>query len=120
MSTAIEWVLELDIQDGKADDVLPLVEEMSKATQADEAGALTYEYFLNADKSRCTVLERYADSNAVMAHMGNFGAKFAERFLATFAPVRFTVYGPANDEVRAALAGFGATHEDRIAGFSRG
>ena len=30
----------------------------------------------------CTVLERYADSAAAMVHMGNFGEKFAPRFLA--------------------------------------
>lgn len=119
MSTAIEWVLEMDIQAGQTDYVLPLVAEMAKATQADEPGALTYEYYLNADKTRCTVLERYADNAAVMVHLGNFGTKFAERFMATFAPVTFTVYGPANEEVRAALAGIGATHQDFIAGFSR-
>ncbi len=119
MSTAIEWVLEMEIQVGQADAVLLLVTEMAKATQADEPGALTYEYYLNADKTRCTVLERYADNAAVMVHLGNFGAKFADRFMAAFAPVSFTVYGPANEEVRNALAGLGATHQDLIAGFSR-
>ena len=109
----------MQIQDGQADAVQPLVDEMVAATKADEPGALHYEYFLNADRTRCTVLERYADNAAVMTHLANFGAKFAPRFLTAFAPLRFTVYGPANDEVRAALAGFGAAHEDRISGFSR-
>ena len=119
MSDVIEWVLEMQIQDGQAGNVQPLVDEMVAATKADEPGALHYEYFLNADRTRCTVLERYADNAAVMVHLANFGAKFAPRFLAAFAPVRFTVYGPADATVRAALAGFGATHEDRISGFHR-
>lgn len=119
MSDVIEWVLEMDIQPGQAENVQPLVDEMVKATEADEPGALHYEYHLNADKTRCTVLERYADNTAVMVHLGNFGTKFADRFLTAFVPVRFTVYGPANAEVRAALAGFGATHEERISGFHR-
>jgi len=119
MSDVIEWVLEMRVQDGQADSVQPLLDEMVGATQADEPGALHYEYFMPEDRSTCTVLERYSDNAAVMAHLGNFGAKFADRFLTAFAPIRFTVYGPANDEVRAALVGFGATHQERVAGFHR-
>ncbi len=119
MSDIIEWVLEMRVQDGQADKVQPLLDEMVAATKADEPGALHYEYYMPADKSTCTVLERYSDNAAVMTHLGNFGAKFADRFLAAFAPERFVVYGPANDEVMGALAGFGATQQDRVAGFTR-
>ncbi len=119
MSNIIEWILELAVQDGQSDAVLPLIEEVAAATKADEPGAIHYEYFRNEERTACTVLERYADNDAVMVHMGNFGAKFAERFLTCFAPVRFTVYGPANDTVRAALAGFGAVHLERVTGFHR-
>lgn len=119
MSDIIEWVLEMRVQDGQGENVQPLLDEMVAATQADEPGALHYEYYMPEDRSTCTVLERYADNAAVMAHLGNFGAKFADRFLTAFAPERFTVYGPANDEVRAVLAGFGATHQGMVAGFSR-
>ena len=119
MSDIIEWVLEMDVQEGQADNVQPLIDEMVAATQADEPGALHYEYYRSADRSRVTVIERYIDNEAAMIHLGNFGAKFADRFLAAFAPVRFTVYGPASEELRAAVAGLGATHEDLAAGFHR-
>jgi quinol monooxygenase YgiN len=119
MSDIIEWVLEMRVQDGQADMVQPLLDEMVAATQADEPGALHYEYYMPDDRSTCTVLERYADNDAVMAHLGNFGAKFADRFLTAFAPERFTVYGPANETVRAGLAAFGATHQKMVAGFHR-
>lgn len=119
MSDNIEWVLEMDIQEGHAEDVTPLVSEMVNATRAQEPGALVYEYYINTDKSRCTVIERYADNDAVMTHLDNFGAHFAERFFAVFAPVRFSVYGPANEEVRSTLGNMGATFDDRIVGFSR-
>jgi quinol monooxygenase YgiN len=119
MSAIIEWVLEMSINPGQMPNVQPLLDEMVAATLADEPGALHYEYYMNADHTRCTVLERYADSAAVMTHLGNFGAKFAERFLAAFTPVRFAVYGPADGTVRAALADFGATHASMIAGFHR-
>jgi quinol monooxygenase YgiN len=119
MSDIIEWVLEMRVQDGQADHVQPLLDEMVKATRADEPGALHYEYYMPEDRSTCTVLERYADNAAVMAHLANFGEKFAPRFLAAFTPERFVVYGPASDEVRTALAGFGATHQQMVAGFHR-
>lgn len=119
MSDIIEWVLEMRVQDGQADMVQPLLDEMVAATQADEPGALHYEYYMPEDRSTCTVLERYADNDAVMLHLGNFGAKFADRFLTAFTPERFTVFGPANETVRAALAGFGATHQKMVSGFHR-
>lgn len=119
MSDIIEWILEMDILPEEAGTMQSLVDEMVAATQTDEPNALTYEYYVNADRTTCTVIERYADNDAVLQHLGNFGAKFADRFLKTFAPVNFVVYGPANDQVRTALADFGATYSDRIAGFSR-
>lgn len=119
MSEVIEWVLVMDVREGQSDKVQPLIDEMSRATESDEPGTLHYEYYMNADRTRCTVLERYADNAAVMVHLGNFAAKFAESFFAVFAPVSFTVYGEANEDVRAALAQLGATHENRVAGFHR-
>lgn len=119
MSDIIEWVLEMEVREGQAENVQPLLDEMVKATKANEPGALHYEYYMPADRSSCTVLERYADNDAVMTHLGNFGATFAERFLAAFTPVKFTVYGPANEAVMGALAGFGATNQKMVAGFHR-
>lgn len=119
MKNHIEWVLEMNVQDNMSDAVQPLIEEMVAATQANEPGTLTYEYYLTEDHSQCTVLERYAENDAAMIHLENFGTHFAERFLTVFAPVRFTVYGPSDETLRAALAGFGAVFETRIGGFHR-
>ncbi len=107
------------VRDGCLDDARALVPEMVAATRRDEPGALTYEYFLSEDGSSCHIYERYADSQAVMAHLGNFGTHFADRFMACFEPTSLSVYGPASNEVRDALAGFGATHLGLLAGFSR-
>ncbi|WP_099826307.1 putative quinol monooxygenase [Oceaniglobus indicus] len=119
MSDNVEWVMVMDIRAGKADHARPLLDEMVETTEADEPGALHYEYYMNADETRCTSLERYEDSDAVMKHLANFASLYAERFFACFKPVSFTVYGPASDQVREALAQLGATHESRTAGFSR-
>ncbi|MBD3662750.1 putative quinol monooxygenase [Sulfitobacter aestuariivivens] len=119
MSDVIEWVLEMDVQDGQWDNVGPLLDDMVAATKADEPGAMHYEYYTDAEHTKVTVLERYADNAAAMIHLGNFGAKFAERFLAVFAPTRIVVYGPAEDDLRAGMAGFGAMHMDYLKGFAR-
>lgn len=119
MSDIIEWVLVLKVQDGQAGNVMPLMEEMVAATKANEPGALHYEYYASDAGDQVTVLERYADADAAMVHVGNFGAHFAERFLTVYAPVRFSVFGPANQALRDALTPLGATFEPQIAGFHR-
>ena len=119
MSDIIEWVLEMDVNPGQADNIQALVDEMVQATEANEPGALHYEYYLSDDGTRCTVLERYADSAAAMVHMGNFGANFADRFMTVFKPARLSVFGPASDELRAALTPLGASFDPQIAGFHR-
>ncbi len=119
MSDAVSWVLELSVKDGQLDAFKALAREMSEATQADEPGATHYEWFANDDGKTFHIYERYADSAATMVHLGNFGAKFAERFLACVEPARLTVYGDPSEEVRGALAGLGAAHMTQVEGFAR-
>ena len=38
-----------------------------------EPGTLQYDWFFNADETSCVVREAYANSDAVLAHMGNLG-----------------------------------------------
>ena len=119
MSDVISWVLELDVKDGKVEAFEALMQEMVAATKADEPGALAYEWFVSDDKTTCHIYERYADSAAVMTHLGNFGSKFAERFLDALQPTRLMVYGQPSNEVRAALAGLNPVFMAEIGGFAR-
>ncbi len=119
MSDAVSWVLELNVKSGQLDAFKALAQEMSEATQADEPGATHYEWFTDADGKNIHIYERYADSAATMVHLGNFGAKFAERFLACVDPTRLTVYGDPSAEARGALAGFGAAHMTQFDGYAR-
>jgi quinol monooxygenase YgiN len=118
MSDNVHWVIEVNIKDGQLDAFKALANEMSKATKAED-GTLAYEWYISDDGKHCHIYERYADSAAAMVHLANFGAKFAERFLACGEPGRFVVYGNANDDVRAGLAPMGAVHMSQIAGFVR-
>ncbi len=119
MSSAVSWILELNVKDGQLDAFKVLAQEMSEATQADEPGTSHYEWFIGEDGTAVHIYERYADSAATMVHLGNFGAKFAERFLACVDPARLMVYGDPSAEVRDALAGFGAAHMAQFDGFVR-
>ena len=119
MSDAVSWVLELAVKDGQLDAFKALAQEMSEATQAGEPDASHYEWFAGEDGMTVHIYERYADSAATMVHLGNFGAKFADRVLACVTPVRLMVYGNPSAEVRGALAAFGAVYMTQFAGFSR-
>lgn len=118
MSKTVSWNLQLAVRDGHLDDVRELMSDMVAATE-EEPGTLGYEWFLSADGKSCHINERYANSEAVMAHLGNFGSKFAERFLACFEPKLLSVYGDPSAEARAALDGLGATYLGWLGGFNR-
>jgi len=115
----VYWVLKLDVNPGKLDDAEALMQEMVTATFDNEAGTLNYEWNFNDDKSGMHIYERYADSAATMVHLGNFGAKYAERLMQCFTPADFAVYGTPSDEVKAALAAFGPVYYTPAEGFAR-
>lgn len=119
MSSTVSWILDLDIKEGRNADFAALMQEMVTATEAGEPGALNYEWVSTADGAKCQIYERYVDSAATMVHLGNFGEKFAARFMDIMTPTRFVVYGSPDAAVREALAPLGAVYMERAAGFTR-
>jgi len=118
MADTVSWNLRLSVRAGRLEDARTLMEEMVASTRS-EAGTLGYEWFLNAPGATCHIHERYADSAAVMAHLGTFGSRFADRFLQCFEPAGLAVYGTPSPEARAALDGFGAQYLATWGGFGR-
>ena len=119
MNSEVSWILELQVQDGRENEVRALMAEMASATQANEPGTLAYEWSTSADGKLCHLYEHYVDSAAVMTHLATFGERFAGRFLSVFKPVRFVVYGSPSGAVQEAVAGFGPVYMQPAAGFSR-
>lgn len=119
MSDQVAWVLEMRVKSGELDNWKTLMEEMVAATRENEPGTLAYEWFIDAEGSTCHLYERYVDSDAVMVHLGNFGSKFADRFMAAATPAQMFVYGNADDRVRGALAAMSPVHLGPLGGFSR-
>jgi quinol monooxygenase YgiN len=113
------WVLELDIQAGRDRDFAALMDDMVRATRANEAGTLTYEWTASADGRVCHIVERYVDSAAVLTHLATFRDQFAGRFLDILKPVRLVVYGSPSPSVKDALAGLNPTYMRTVGGFTR-
>lgn len=119
MSGHISWILELDIQQGRGDDLRNLAAEMIEATRANEPGTLAYEWNISADGKQCHIFERYADSAALLAHSASFSENFAGRFMELVKPVRFVVYGSPTAAARDAIADLQPVYMQSIGGFSR-
>jgi quinol monooxygenase YgiN len=119
MTNDIYWMLETEIKAGEIEQLKTLMAEMVSTTEADEPGTVNYEWFVSADESTCHIYERYADSAALMRHLGNFGEKFAKRFMSILQPSRMMVYGEPTDEVIAALSGLNAEFMAPLGGFNR-
>ena len=83
------------------------------ATRRDP-GTQSYEWYLNADRTECVVLEVYDDSNAVLAHLANLGDLFGQ--LMTVSDLTIEVFGDPSPELRQVGASVGA----KIYGYLQG
>lgn len=119
MSGQVSWILELDILEGRENDLRRLAAEMISSTNVNEPGTLAYEWSISADGKRCHIFERYADSVALLAHAATFGEKFAGHFLEILRPVRFVVYGEPSAAARDAIADLQPVYMHSLNGFSR-
>lgn len=115
-SDDVHWVLELTIKDGRGEELAPLANEMTVATET-ETGAVAYEWYRDGDTVH--LLERFDDSAGAMVHLGNFNTNFAERFFGLLDATGWTVYGPASDELHEAITPMGAVFFEKASGFAR-
>ena len=119
MENEVYWLLEMSVREGELDNVRALMEEMVTATEADEPGALDYEWYVSDNGQTVHLFERYADSDATLTHLRNFQQKFASRFMSAMSPRRWTIYGNPDERVRRALEGQGALFMEPLGGFTR-
>jgi quinol monooxygenase YgiN len=117
MEGQVSWVIELAVKPGQLDTFKALMEEMVAGTST-EPQTLNYEWFISDDDSTVHIYEKYADSEAVLAHTGGFMEKWAGRFMEAVEPTRFTVYGSPNAAARELLDGFGGTYLRTWGGFA--
>lgn len=63
-----------------------------------DPGTQSYEWYFNADRSECVVLEVYDDSNAVLAHVGNLGDLLGQ--VMTVSDLTLEVFGDPSPALR--------------------
>jgi len=80
-----------------------------------EAGTVQYDWFFSDDDTQCVVRETYADSDAVLAHLGNVGPLLG-RLVYLGGGLELAVFGDPSAALRDAIAAF----EPRIFSFDDG
>ena len=119
MSNNVLVVAENNINAGQLDNLKALLMEMMDTIQRDEPGTLNYEWFIADDGKSVHVYERYADSGACMAHLGNIGPKYGERLHACVTATKITIYGNPSDKVREVFAHYPTIYMSPFAGVAR-
>ena len=116
----IIFAINADIVNGKAESFRSLLKEMVPAVKASEPNTIRYQYFLNSDDTKLTLIEVYPNSEAAVFHMTAFGVSpFAEEFLASINITSFVVAGNASAELMEAVAPFTSDNRPFLQGFIR-
>ena len=116
MSREIAWRVELEVKSGQLASFRELTGEMVEFTRH-ECGVLGYQRFVSKDGRIVHGDERYADSDAALAHLQNFKQHFALRFLELVNRIRFTVYGTPSESLKELLDELGAIYLSRLGDF---
>ena len=69
---------------------------------ADEPGVVQYDWFFNADETRCVVRETYKNSEAVLIHLGLLGGKVAP-LVEVGGGLELEVFGSPSEQVVGAI-----------------
>jgi quinol monooxygenase YgiN len=117
MNSEISWRVELTIKPEQFSAFRSLTNEMTESTKLEE-GVLFYERFLGEDGSKVFLYERYANSEAAIAHLRGFRGKFDKAFAQLVKRDRFLVFGAPTDELKKILREFDAIFLNCIGGFS--
>src|ERR671934_570017 len=96
MQGQVSWLLETAVKPGQLDTFKALMDEMVDGTST-ESQTLNYEWYISDDRGSIHLYEKYADSDAMIAHVNGFLEKWAARFMACIDVTRFTVYGNPSD-----------------------
>ena len=116
----IIFAINADIVDGKAESFRSLLEDMVPAVKASEPNTMRYQYFINSDDTKLTLIEIYPDNEAALFHMTAFGnSPFADEFLASITITSFVVAGNASAALMEAVEPFTTDNRPFTQGFIR-
>jgi quinol monooxygenase YgiN len=110
----IYWTIDATIKPGHLSGLKEHVALMVEMT-ATEPGALAYDFWLTEDETRLFIYERYADSEAAIAHLQNVGPHLGP-FLDAVNMQPIVILGHLSPAAKEAFASFKATHTTFLAG----
>jgi quinol monooxygenase YgiN len=99
----LQAIVRFTFHAGKVEEFKRLSAECLEVVRAKDVGTLQYDTYFNDDESKCVVLERFRDSDALILHGQNM-APFMEPIMAT-GMVSGELLGDLSDELRAQMAG---------------
>jgi quinol monooxygenase YgiN len=115
----IRLLVDLDIREGKLAEAEAIAQQMVAVSEK-EPGTLGYHFLLSADRTRCRLVEGYADAEAITAHFNGPAVRELVPQLVQFAsPTRMEIYGEPGPQVAALAAAFGAEIFTSWHGFDR-
>ncbi len=110
----LQAIVRLSIHDGKSDLFKTAAQACMDLVREKGAGVVQYDWFFNDDRTECIVLERYVDSDALLAH----GANIAEPLgtLHAISDVSANVLGTSSSALMSALEGMDVTFYELFQG----
>ena len=117
MTNNIYWTISANVKEGRLGGLKEHIVKMVEITKTEE-GALNYGFWLNEDSTRLFIHERYANSEAAIAHIQNVGPHL-DPFLDAVEMDPIVILGPVNDEVKGVFAAFGASYTTFLGGLNR-
>lgn len=113
----IEYSLIWNVEPGKTDEFKQLVAEAVETARR-ESPVTEYKWYFNDDMTRCGLIERYPDSEALLAHLRIVG-NLLSRMLAISKISRFDVLGKLQGKAREDVEKMGARIYLPFKGFRR-
>jgi quinol monooxygenase YgiN len=116
----VHFRAEVTIEEGKVEEYKKLVQDMSRAVEANEPDTINYQFYLNKAETECIVWETYASSEAVFAHINGVASQTILPKIHSVSKIsRLDVYGNPSVELQKALRSIGPQTYNLFAGFSR-
>lgn len=101
----VQGIARFTIRQDKLDEFKSLSAQCMDIVRRKDRRTLQYEMFFNGDESECIVIERYADSNALLEHFANIGTLMDS--ITSIASVSGELLGRPSSQLREMIAGSG-------------
>ena len=117
-SEPIIFYLDMDIAEGKSENVQEFVDYLVKTVKKTEPKTMYYKYWISEDKTKVSLMEVYHSNEDALFHMNAFDkASHKQKFIDTFVITNFQVMGDTNDELKEAMSAFTKDHRSLMNGF---